>query len=806
MVLTGAGLVLAAAPARADPASVQLGLAAAPAIKLAVTGTGWQHVPQAALLGAGLDPHTDPRLLRLFADGVEQGISITGNGDGVFDPGEAVEFYGVARDTLWTGTRTYWLVSGGAGKPVPLVASPGGSQPPSSYPAAAISRKRTTYFAALRNGDATNFFGDQVTTAGATEQVSVGRLDPSAPATLQVTLQGVTAGDHQVTVALNGQSVGTCQLAGQASVTCAIGAITPVEGSNSVVLTSGGDAPDVSLVAAVEIDYGHLYASDGTSMTLAPPPSKRVAVAGFPSADVRVMDVTDPDDPVELATSLAAAGGGYTVGFNTPDGSSLRAIYAFTSAAALTPAVSPSHPSSWTAPHAGELVILSHGLFLDALAPLVEARQAQGWTVQLVDLQDVYDELAGGDKSAPAVRDFLQAVQQSWSPSPRFVLLVGDASFDPRNFLGMGDFDFAPTKLIDTAQMETASDDWFVDWDGDGLPDIAVGRISVRTAAEAVTVVQKTLGYAGVADLPRGGLFVADADETGLSFEEASRASAASVAGLMPTSEFFLDQPNRTTADLVPLLDAGPFLVNYFGHGSVSVWDGLFAGSDAAGLSNAPLSIYVSMNCLNGFFHDVYTESLAETLTKAPSGGAVAVWASSTLTSFDQQGTLNQEFVKRLTRTSLGEAAMAAKRAITDADARRTWILFGDPTLFGTPSRLLVADAGTPPDAADAGPADAGPADAGGPDAREADAGMDAGSGPVDASHDAGAPDRTLPESGPDAARDAGPDGGLPASGGGCGCQIPGPGLPGTAGLVALAGALARARRRAKAQAPGRDS
>ena len=59
---------------------------------------------------------------------------------------------------------------------------------------------------------------------------------------------------------------------------------------------------------------------------------------------------------------------------------------------------------------------------------------------------------------------------------------------------------------------------------------------------------------------------------------------------------------------------------------------------DAAALANPPLSIYVGMNCLNGFFHDVYTESLAETLIKAPAGGAVAVWASSTLTSFDRRG------------------------------------------------------------------------------------------------------------------------------------------------------------------------
>ena len=66
---------------------------------------------------------------------------------------------------------------------------------------------------------------------------------------------------------------------------------------------------------------------------------------------------------------------------------------------------------------------------------------------------------------------------------PRFALLVGGASADARNFLGLGELDFVPTKLVDTVFLETASDDWFVDADGDGLPAIAVGRLPVRTAA-----------------------------------------------------------------------------------------------------------------------------------------------------------------------------------------------------------------------------------------------------------------------------------------------------------------------------------
>jgi hypothetical protein len=48
------------------------------------------------------------------------------------------------------------------------------------------------------------------------------------------------------------------------------------------------------------------------------------------------------------------------------------------------------------------------------------------------------------------------------------------------------------------------------------------------------------------------------------------------------------------------------------------------------------------MTCLNGLFHDVYTESLAEAMLKAQQGGAVAVWASSGLTGPEGQVVMNK--------------------------------------------------------------------------------------------------------------------------------------------------------------------
>src|SRR5207249_1669844 len=92
-------------------------------------------------------------------------------------------------------------------------------------------------------------------------------------------------------------------------------------------------------------------------------------------------------------------------------------------------------------------------------------------------------------------KSFLQWTTQHWLPAPRYVLLVGDASYDPRNYLGKGNADFIPTNYVVTTYTESPSDDSLADFDGDSVPEMAVGRLPVRTAAEAATVVGKIVGY-----------------------------------------------------------------------------------------------------------------------------------------------------------------------------------------------------------------------------------------------------------------------------------------------------------------------
>jgi hypothetical protein len=94
--------------------------------------------------------------------------------------------------------------------------------------------------------------------------------------------------------------------------------------------------------------------------------------------------------------------------------------------------------------------------------------------------------------------------------------------------------------------------------------------------------------------------------------------------------------------------------------------------------------VFLLMDCLNGFFHDVYAESLSTALLLAPNGGAVAVWASSGFTTAPPQAAMDQALLRTLAANPtqpLGRSILTAKLNITDPDVRRTWILFGDPAM-----------------------------------------------------------------------------------------------------------------------------
>ena len=143
-------------------------------------------------------------------------------------------------------------------------------------------------------------------------------------------------------------------------------------------------------------------------------------------------------------------------------------------------------------------------------------------------------------------------------------------------------------------------------------------------------------------------------------------------------------------SDLFGLVNQGQLIVNYLGHGSTYIWGTtgeLLATADIGSnwtTTGSRLPFVIAMNCLNGFFQGIYgEESLAETLMRH-GGGAVAVWASSSLTDAEPQGVMNDELFKLVfngSQATLGDAVTAAKGAMANPDVRRSWVFFGDPAM-----------------------------------------------------------------------------------------------------------------------------
>jgi hypothetical protein len=674
------------------PQEVQWNIADGPAVKLFIQEEGWYQVGQPDLVAAGLSPSINPKHLQLYADGKQQAIGVRGQKDEQFGPKDAIEFYGAGLDTPSTDTKVYWLVvRANDGKRIQTSSIKGSQGAPSSFRFTMEKKPREYYFTSLSNGDAENFFGPMIWTTPVEEHVNIQHLAPAprGNAVLEVALQGGTDGQHNVQILLNGMSLGNVVFDGQSRGIKQFAIPSGlVEGDNVIRLIAQGGTMDVSLLDYLRLTYWHTYTADNDVLKFTAQGGKKITLSGFSSQNIRVVDITNPDTVIEVTGKVAAVGAVYSIAIGIP-GSGTRTLLAFTDEQIGNPAgMTPNKPSSWhETTNAADLVIISHSDFLGSLADLQLLRQGQGWTVALVDVEDVYDEFGFGAKSPQALRDFLYRARYSWQKPPVYVLLVGNASYDPRNYLGLGN-EFVPTKLIDTRYGETASDDWFSDFYNDGLPEMAAGRFAVSTAGEAATVVSKIVGYEQATGM-NVVLLVSD-ENADFDFEKASL----EVGALLPpppaitVKQIFrgtYPDDNLASQDLINSLNEGPLLVNYIGHGGVDLWRGdILNSQDAAALTNGQrLPFVVGMSCLAAMFQDPESVSLAEALMNAQNGGAVAVWTSSGWTVPEAQIPMNKELIRLLfngQHLTLGEATVRAKAATTDMDVRRTWILFGDPT------------------------------------------------------------------------------------------------------------------------------
>jgi hypothetical protein len=572
-----------------------------------------------------------------------------------------------------------------------------------SFLSTATLEQRTTYFAALLNGpNADNFFGALISTDPVDQDLTVNHYDPtsSIAAQLSVTLQGVTTGQaHSVSVALNGSAVGVLNFNDQENYTSTF----PVElgmiheGTNTVTLTALNGDNDTSLVQTITLQYPHSYAADSNWLQATAPAGVNLKIKGFGNSQIQVYDITDPLNIVQLGGSVNMDNSAWDITVTVPGSASSwgaqRTLLAFSADQICLPAAIAYHPPSTLLEQRGgaDSIIITHSDFVSSATPLLSLRKSQGLDTTLVTVDQLFDAFNYGERSPFALRAYLYDAVTEWREKPQSVLLLGDASLDPRNYLGLGDFDFVPTRIIETAAFKTASDDWLTDFQETGFATIPTGRIPARTPAEAALAVSKIVNYeqgGSTGSWTHQALVVAD-QNIGVDFSTEAEMANALLPSSVITTKILADgqAPGVVSQQILDALNNGVLLVNYTGHGSEEQWSfaDLLDNTSVAALTNGGrLPVFLLMDCLNGFFHDVYATSLSTSLLMAPNGGAVAVWASSGFTTAPPQASMDQALLRILAANPsepLGQAILTAKSKITDPDVRRTWILFGDPAM-----------------------------------------------------------------------------------------------------------------------------
>ncbi len=684
----------------------QFSLASGAGVKVLVNQEGWYHVSHQDLVNAGWNPGNSSAGLQLYVEGNPIPMLVSDSGGGNY----SMEFYGTGLDTVATDTRVYWIANTGAGTRLASKTGSSGSSPGSDFPFTVERKDRVVYVPGILNGDAESWYGPIVggTSFGPADQsVSVTHLNTAntGSANLDVAIETATPSvEHLIDVTVNGNFAGQLSYFDQghfdSSLTIPVSWL--VEGSNSILIQEEGDS-NFAIMDSVALTYPHSFAADSDALEFTTTGSRHVTIPGFTVPGIRVFDISNPSAVTALSGSVGPDGsGGYALTVNTPSAVGALTLLAVGSDRVSAPSgLANNAGSDWNKKNnSADLAIISHASFISAAGPLATLRSSQGLATQVIDVADIYDEFNFGEKDPSAIKTFLQWTTSNWKKAPKYVLFLGDGSFDPRDYEGLGTTDFMPAKLVNTFFLKTASDDWFVDFNNDGAPDMAIGRLPADTLSDATTIVGKIASY-GTSSPSTGVLIVGDHNDEN-NFHGAI-SGLVSLVGHGKTAQPICLDPDPVDASypnigtcvgaasvhtgVINAINGGVALVNWVGHGEQTSWSmqDVFNTGDLGSLTNAGhLPIALTMDCLNGYFQDPTAETMAESLLLSPNGGAAAVFASSALTLFESQVPVNQALYQQLFGTTgprLGDAIKVAKAATSDLDVKKTFILFGDPTM-----------------------------------------------------------------------------------------------------------------------------
>jgi len=762
------GIQVWAAPAQSPVAAPVVTTAASqwapqqPGYRITVDTTkpeGLYQLDYNALASAGLPVDTlDPHTFRLFWMGEEVAIEVTGEADNHFDADDSILFYGRNLDDLffdglvetnkYSGTNSYWLSYGGPnGKRMQLVDGSPVSAVASVFPHKQ-HLEQNHYYVPTRpyvEGE-DHWFWQKITAFGSGSKSKDYTFSANNIATdivtgsLKVKLFSVIKNkQHDLTLLVNGHEVYHNNTDWVGNTAFIATAVVPQayfqEGSNTITVKvtnnpNSGGAVDVVYPNWMDVTYYDTFVSENNNLvsTNLTGAVQQQQISNFDSNELAVYDVSDLKNVRRVQNGSITGSGPFTIAFDSAAARLLTLVPAArqtpTSIEAVTYLASAYTPENLLdTSNAADYIIITHRDFWAEALQLANHRAAE-YHVVMVDAQQIYDQFNGSVMSAEAIHDFLSYTYNHWAKRPTFVLLIGDGTYDMRNYRGSSFPTYIPVflHLVGSITGETASENRFVTLEndttyGDLLPDMHLGRFPVNSPDEAQAMVDKTINYetATCATHPQNVIFAAD-DEDGELYWQLSDGIADGYVDAPTNTVKYLPAPytytkrylgktcnyasdgNATSGDecrqqlIDEQNDTGALLVSYVGHSTKNFWavEQIWNESAVDQLTNTnacELPVMLSMGCDEGNFHDPADTAVSEYGVRKLGVGPVAT-ISPTYYGFPRKhDTLEKGFFKAVFQSNikeLGKALTWAKQNAlnagneTEADG---FMLLGDPAL-----------------------------------------------------------------------------------------------------------------------------
>lgn len=621
--------------------------------------------------------------------------------------GARLYFYGQAIqgvDSVYTPYNVYWL-DHSSGVTMNVLRGKGPTPTTSALPFQSsihVEQNLKPIPSLLTDPDADFWFWNYARAGDATlsaPQFAVPVPNPATTGTvtLRAALQGATdlvpGNDHHARVLVNGNQVGDATWDGIAPyvLTATFDAALLAANGNNTITVSGildqGVSSSLFWVNGFDVDYPRTYQATSNQLQLRGAGNPVATVSGFSSANIAVLDLSNPRQPQWVAaTTVTSAGTGYAVSFApaTPSTDYVAAV-----------AVA---PVSVTGVVASTLKTQTSGADYLVLTPTALRTGADALAAyrggKVVELQDIYDAFNYGIANPHAIRDFLSYAYDQWQPQPHYVALVGKGTYDPKDYKGLGTNLF-PVLMVTTSKGLIAADNPYADIrNDDGLPELAMGRIPALTNADVQNYVTKLQTYESGSALAKA-LLVADNPDSGGNFTADSQA----VADVLQQNHGFTTTPiyfqtggaaATTRQQIISALNAGVGLFNYVGHGGNQqlAAEGLLRNADVSQLTNsARLPVFLAFTCYIGNGSYLGQDSLTEALLWRQGGGIVAAFASTGPSDDGQAHALNLSLIDALFGATpvLGDAAAVALADLARKGGTRSMLdiyqVFGDPAL-----------------------------------------------------------------------------------------------------------------------------